>query len=246
MVVFPWLAAAGAATVVLIAAVCRGRLYATFAAVLLGIQTLVASALAPRFAWCWPIYAYFQAALLVHFALLVRPRLRSLPYRALVSVPASWFVAGTILAIPWALFAAFGGEPRGAWIPYAVALVGLVQSLRHRPEEIDIALDGDAIDSLRRHPRGDVRVERPLRIVQITDPHLGPFMSEARLRRICERAVRRAPDLVFLTGDFITMESHGAHEALTRALSPLSATVARKPADVSTSTSTPTFAGTSS
>src|SRR5262249_42733703 len=154
-----------------------------------------------------------QAALFLHFALLARAQLRPLAYRVLVSVPGSWFLAGTFLAIPWALVAAFGGEPPGAWIPYAVALVGLVQSLAPRPEEIDIALDGRVVDSLRRHPRGDGRVERPLRIIQITDPHLGPFMSEERLRRICERAVARKPDLVFLTGDFVTMESHGAPAA---------------------------------
>jgi len=54
--------------------------------------------------------------------------------------------------------------------------------------------------------------------VQITDPHLGPFMSERRLRRIAERAVARNPDLILLTGDFLTMESHGAKDALARVM----------------------------
>jgi predicted MPP superfamily phosphohydrolase len=65
-------------------------------------------------------------------------------------------------------------------------------------------------------------VSRPLRIVQITDPHLGPFMSVSRLRRICERAARREPDLVVLTGDFLTMESQADPRLLGEALSPLS------------------------
>src|SRR5206468_333160 len=39
----------------------------------------------------------------------------------------------------------------------------------------------------------------------------------------CERAVAKDPDLVFLTGDLLTMESHGAHAILARALAPLSA-----------------------
>ena len=77
--------------------------------------------------------------------------------------------------------------------------------------------------ALRRHGRGKHRVIRPLKLVQITDPHLGPFMSVERLRRICERAVERAPDLVVLTGDFLTMESHDRPELLAQALEPLRA-----------------------
>src|SRR5690606_20416751 len=61
----------------------------------------------------------------------------------------------------------------------------------------------------------------PLRIVQITDPHLGPFMSVARLRGICERAVNGDPDLIVLTGDYLTMESHADARWLTEAFSPL-------------------------
>ena len=59
--------------------------------------------------------------------------------------------------------------------------------------------------------------------MQITDPHLGPFMSVARLRRIAARAVAQKPDLVFLTGDFLTMESQSDPELLRRALEPLRA-----------------------
>jgi len=57
--------------------------------------------------------------------------------------------------------------------------------------------------------------------VQITDPHLGPFMSVERLARICQRAVERSPDLVLLTGDFLTMESQADPQLLVRALAPL-------------------------
>jgi predicted MPP superfamily phosphohydrolase len=61
----------------------------------------------------------------------------------------------------------------------------------------------------------------PLRIVQITDPHLGPFMSERRLYDICQRAVDQRPDLIFLTGDFLTVESQKSADPLARALLPL-------------------------
>jgi uncharacterized protein len=88
--------------------------------------------------------------------------------------------------------------------------------------ELDVSVSEDEA-VLRRSPPGDGRVERPLRIVQITDPHIGPFMSPSRLERICQRAVDRAPDLVLLTGDFLTMESQSDPSHLTRALGPLKA-----------------------
>jgi hypothetical protein len=34
--------------------------------------------------------------------------MRSLPYRALISVPSAFFGAGTLLSLPWVLLAAFG------------------------------------------------------------------------------------------------------------------------------------------
>ncbi len=223
MLSFGWLSLAGAALVVVLAAALRGRLYAVFATVLLGIHTSISVALWPSFAWIWPLYAYLQVAVYLHFASLVRARMRSRLYRALVSVPASFFVAGTFLALPWALAVGVGLTPYGAWIPFLIAGLGLVQSVRHQPEEIDLTVDGSPVESLQRHPRGTHRVARPLRLVQITDPHLGPFMSERRLRVLAERAVAQRPDLVLLTGDFVTMESHAAEEALARALSPLKA-----------------------
>src|SRR5262249_26573903 len=62
---------------------------------------------------------------------------------------------------------------------------------------------------------------------QISDPHLGPFMSVERLHAICERAVAASPDLVLLTGDFLTMESQSGVEPLRQALAPLRALAGR-------------------
>jgi len=140
-----------------------------------------------------------------------------------VSIPASFFAAGSILALPWAVVAAFGVEPWGAWIPWALSGLGVLQSVWTREEEIDVALDGSVVevDGVRRHPRGERGDGRPLRVVQITDPHIGPFMSPERLARICRRAVERNPDLVLLTGDFLTMESQKDPTLLERALAPL-------------------------
>jgi predicted MPP superfamily phosphohydrolase len=112
-----------------------------------------------------------------------------------------------------------------AWIPFVLGAAGVVQSLWTRVEVVDVVLDGRDAGPLSREPSkalpaGD---RRPLRIVQITDPHLGPFMSPRRLRRICERAVQAEPDLVVLTGDFLTMESQREVAPLALALAPLTA-----------------------
>jgi predicted MPP superfamily phosphohydrolase len=214
---------AGWALVVAAAAILRGRLYAAFAGVLLGVHTLSAVALYPHAGQLGPLFAYLHAAVYAHFLLLSRPRLRSRPFRALVSGPAHYFVAATFLAVPWAVASAFGLTPRALWLPYALGLLGLVDSLVAREEVVDLPLDGAPVAGLRRQPRGGARSPRPLRLAQITDPHLGPFMSEGRLARICERAVARDPDLVLLTGDFLTMESQGDPASLARALAPLRA-----------------------
>ena len=96
-------------------------------------------------------------------------------------------------------------------------------------ETVTLDLSTPAPDEVRRIPM--VRRRRGmsspghsgLRIVQISDPHLGPFMSEARLRGICERAVAAHPDLIVLTGDYFTRETHDDWELLARALAPLRA-----------------------
>lgn len=223
LALFPWISAAAAVLVVAFAAVVRGRLYATFVGVMLSIHTLLSIAMAPLFERVLPAYVYLQAVAYLHFALLAVPRMRPLWFRALVSLPASFFVAATFLALPWAIAKGVGLPPYGWFVPYFLGVLGLVHSLRHRFEETDISLDGSPAPALTRHSLGSGRTDRPLRLVQITDPHLGPFMSEAMLREIAERAVAAEPDLVLLTGDFLTMESHGARESLARALSPLAA-----------------------
>ncbi|HFE44337.1 MAG TPA: phosphodiesterase [Nannocystis exedens] len=220
--------------VVLLAYLLRGRFFATFAAVILGVHTLSSSALASSelvagTPWISGLAIYLQAVTYLHFATLVRPRMRSLRWRVLISVPASFFVAAVFLATPWAVAASLGFALPGLWIPVLAAFVGLLQSLFTREQIVELHLN-DGIDAglLAPHPQavgfGAVEANADaLTIVQITDPHLGPFMSEHRLRRICARAVARAPDLIVLTGDFLTMESQRDPEVLLRALAPLRA-----------------------
>jgi predicted MPP superfamily phosphohydrolase len=194
--------------------------------VVLGVYSLLALAMGPSFRRIAPAFLALHVTVYVNFVLLSRPRMRPFAYRLLVSLPAAFFSAGTLLSLPWAIPLALGFHPWAPWLPYALGAVGVLQSLTAREEEIDLVIgDGSASasDRVLSHPRGALRVPRPLKVVQITDPHLGPFMSVARLRRITERAVSRAPDVIFLTGDFLTVESRADLEGFTRALEPLRA-----------------------
>lgn len=201
----------------------RSRQFAVFALALVGVQALVTVTLAPAL----PIHAallfWVQAAVVVHVSLLTRSSLRPMPYRLLVSGPALFWTAGAFLAIPWAVAAGFGWDAPFVWLPWAVAAVGVVESMWTPRRDVDISLDGVDHGALAPHVSPADRVERPLRIVQISDPHLGPFMSVARLRRIAARAALDDPDLVLLTGDFLTMESQGTPGALAAAFEPLRA-----------------------
>ena len=210
-------------SVVVLARALRNGQYATFLAVLLGIHTSSSLGVFPATGAAWPVFAYLQAAVFVHFAMLIRPSLRGTLYRSFVSVPASWFVAGVFLSVPWSIARGLGFHPWGAWLPFALAAVGLVDSLWASEDERDLWLDGAVIPSLQRHEGTGAKDTRPLRIVQITDPHLGAFMSVASLQAICARAVARDPDLVLLTGDLLTMESQRDPAWLSAALAPLKA-----------------------
>jgi len=60
------------------------------------------------------------------------------------------------------------------------------------------------------------------RIVQLSDIHIGPFMSEEEIRRYVEIAKGLRPDLIVLTGDFVTWDP-ATQQAVVAALSGLRA-----------------------
>jgi hypothetical protein len=78
-------------------------------------------------------------------------------------------------------------------LPFVAVGYGFLRSRRgYVVEEVDIR-----IPSLPAGLEG-------LRLVQLSDVHAGAFMPVEEIRRIVERARELQPDLVFLTGDFIT------------------------------------------
>ncbi|MCA9606660.1 MAG: metallophosphoesterase [Myxococcales bacterium] len=220
---FAIFAAAGVAITALAAGILRNRFFAVFAVVILGIQALIAVGIYSGFEAAWPAFVYLQGCVFLHYLSLSRARMRPLAFRLLVSVPGLFFAAGTLLSMPIAVASALGLDARYALVPFAIAGFGVVQSLWARREVVHLALDGASVDGPRRYRRGEPTGAAPVRIVQITDPHLGPLMSVGRLRGICERAVAEDPDLIVITGDFMTMESQTDPRTLRDALEPLAA-----------------------
>src|SRR5262245_55261238 len=233
------------------AARARGRTYGIFAAVVLGfsfpagvalgirLQALLGTVLGPAVGW---LFAYALAVTGIHFASLVRARLRTRAFRWAVSVPAQAFIALGALSLPflvalapvriglWAIDAA-GALATLKWLDLApIAVIGfsVATSLRPRREIVRVTLGGAEPETLTRLPverRGwgeeHASEARPLRIVQITDPHLGPWAPIHRLRRRLDELLDHEPDLVLLTGDFLTMEGNGTPGALAEALFPV-------------------------
>lgn len=211
-------------SIILIAIVLRSRPYGIFLGVILGIYTLTALPLLPLLRVPAPLLYVLHGSAYLHWLLLIWPRMRPAWFRALISLPSLYFSAAVLLAFPWAIAAALGFRPWLPELPFLLAAVGLFQSLTARSESHHIQVGTDSgTPAIARLPLPVQKVVsgRPLKIVQITDPHLGPFMSVKRLRSICERAVRAEPDLIVLTGDFLTMESQGEVRWLRDALAPL-------------------------
>lgn len=214
---------AASAVVTAHAALRRGMPFTAFAGVLTGVHTLaaaaVASALGPAAAVA---YGVANVPVYIHYFALGSPAWRPAWYRHLVSVPAHFVAATTLLALPFVGAHALGAPALLLGLPLVAGAVGLVDSLRAPREVYSISLDDADAGGLGRLPlRRAVEEPEALRVVQITDPHLGPFMSVARLREVATRAAASDPDLVLLTGDFLTMESHADPTLLADALAPL-------------------------
>lgn len=229
----------------------RGGAYAAFAAVVLGLSlpgavigharcgSLFEGPFAVAFS---ALFLYGIVSTGIHMAHLAWARLRGGVFRYFVSVPGQTFAAAGFMAGVWMLlllplrgaFSVLGFESAiesMRWlelVPFGVAVVSVVTSLRPSEEWVRIPLDPIAapatirlpVERRRRAPRSPAP-GGTLRVVQITDPHLGPWQPTHRLRRHIERLLVHDPDLVLLTGDFLTMEGNGSRGALAESLAPL-------------------------
>jgi len=96
-------------------------------------------------------------------------------------------------------------------VPFVGSFYGLVV------ERTDVETTNYRVP-LDRLPRGF----HGFRIAQISDLHVGPFMSAAEIRRVAEMANRLKPDLILLTGDYVTWDP-STQSAVVDALSGLHA-----------------------
>ncbi len=227
------------------------RVYATWGFIILALSLPGALVLHDRLtAWvAQPLHALLDVAFVygmlaagAHMTHLVRARLRHGAFRLAVSIPGMVFVAVGALsgfwllallpirAVPW-LAGWDGGLAALRWldlVPVGVGIASVITSLRTTGEVVRVPLARTGPDTVTRLPVERYRGRRPaplsarpLRIVQITDPHLGPWRPVHRLRRVIEDLVAQQPDLVVLTGDLLTMEGAGSPGALADALAPL-------------------------
>ncbi len=74
-----------------------------------------------------------------------------------------------------------------------------------------------------RHTRTLPGLKRPLRVVQLSDLHYGPFIGAASVRVWVDAALRERPDLILVTGDFVDADVEGSVAPLFAELSRLKA-----------------------
>ena len=105
--------------------------------------------------------------------------------------------------------------------PWAAALAGGAAALvyyAHSIEPLDIRVNQVALTLPRLHPVFD-----GYRVVQLSDIHMDTFMTYGRLIYSVERVNRQDPDLIAITGDFVTTHVHYDAAELIAALSQLRA-----------------------
>ena len=238
-------------TVPLVALRARGRPYGIYSLITLVLSLPAAclvfvrvhGVLAPSLAELASlIYAWGLAAAATHMVALTRPRLRTAAFRRGISIPGMAFLAGGALSVPWfvlllplrlVLTLLGADELRNflVWLdllPAAIALLSVATSRGARWEIVQFSLGGEGPADLqraevtRRSPRArGARKPGVLRLVQITDPHLGPWQPIDRLHARIGKLLDLDPDIVVLTGDLLTMEGAGSPGALARSLAPL-------------------------
>eukprot|EP01006_Ploeotia_vitrea_P054955 TRINITY_DN67938_c0_g1_i1.p1 TRINITY_DN67938_c0_g1~~TRINITY_DN67938_c0_g1_i1.p1 ORF type:complete len:498 (-),score=16.62 TRINITY_DN67938_c0_g1_i1:192-1685(-) len=197
----------------------------------------------------WIVYStlgLFQLTSFAHMFALSRPTMPSLIYRLVISWPATIHFTGTVLGA--FILPGLVVLPRLQVLvpipalPFFLAGFGFVQSLYdsawrrivvqmpHKdaasyPSPLAVKTASFPLKDLPTGGRAAVMQSDPptLTIVQITDPHLGSFMSIDRLRATCSDIVKIQPDLVLLTGDYFTPEGDCTQHALRTALAPLRA-----------------------
>ncbi len=188
---------------------------------------------------------YMQIIMYVQTYSSIRGKLRGPLFRTLISYPSSvWFFATfvfCVVGLPLYLLANLviyfkNGRVRRPNTEYnrskqqnirrllfivaiLASLLGLYQSLTPGP-----------ITDAKIKMKSSTPLNEPytLKVLQLSDIHLGPMMSVSTLQNISKQVVRRKEAkkideefVVLMTGDFYTSEAHDEETALSRGLEPL-------------------------
>jgi predicted MPP superfamily phosphohydrolase len=165
----------------------------------------------PVVAWIGPVWFSVHALVLPGYALagLVRAGLRAMRRLQRQPPPADVALGGVLDRREFLQRMGLAGVA----IPFAASASGVSISYDFRVEEREIAVPGwpRALDGLR--------------VVHLSDIHVGAGMTRERLLRVAELTNRSRPDLVAHTGDFLTHRSGDfdapLYEALARVRAPL-------------------------
>ncbi len=152
-------------------------------------------------------FLFVAANLPLVFVVAKRRMLRG-PWGELALLPFSVAGIGSLLYLPLGLLfrlAQVAGLPLPWWlalVPFALILYGALIGQRWmQPSRVEVPIEG--LPS----------VFSGFRLVQLSDLHLGGFVSEARLRRIARHAARLHGDAVVVTGDIVDRDAQHARRA---------------------------------
>ncbi|MGA2133178.1 MAG: metallophosphoesterase [Bryobacteraceae bacterium] len=163
------------------------------------------------------VAAVYIAVLLLNFGVFARrySPTRLTWYDALVSAPFAWWVTSSLLAFLIAILVwpvrrlarrSAPGSPgrrqfleRTATAAVAAPFVAGAYGLFYGRLNLQITRQPIRLARLPKSFAG-------FRIAQLSDIHIGPFMSESEIRKIVQIANGLKPDLFALTGDFVTWD----------------------------------------
>jgi len=181
----------------------------------------------------------------------VNPRMRSKTYLALVTFPATFCFSSAILSIatlPLVALSLFLFNFQSPIVlillslPFLLSLLGMYESLidsawvnvkksvLNNGNEKDFELPVRVPSVARVFPLSHNNNVKStdngkqtdcLRIIQLTDIHIGAFYSTKTLAQLCRTIVELDPDIVALTGDYYTPEGDHEPHSLATGLAPL-------------------------
>lgn len=194
----------------------RNRLFAIPAAIIFGITALLLVWFGGKLAgWiagpAWHaaalgglvvLYACWIASVLVHFMF----RLPLSRWELLYVVPGQvLFVSLVAFAPTYAFGSLAGAVDLAPWLvagaPFALASYAMASTHTHRIVDERVPAAG---------------LTAPLRIVHLSDIHVGTFMGDWRLGRMARQINALKPDLILATGDFVTVRSERDYSPLLR------------------------------